>query len=115
MYSTVPPWLRTSPPLIDALTGVPGQPFPAGSSKVVSFTAGVQSLFTSRLLSEDLTENACLSRSFLQTEYTTVFCPCQSPTGGGKAAKKPAKKQLGGGKRENFFKKRVFYITQRIM
>ena len=77
MYSTVPPWLRTSPPLIDTVTGVPGQPFPADSSEVVSYSAGVRSLFTNRLLSEDLTENACLHHSFLQAEYTTDSNRCQ--------------------------------------
>ena len=35
-YSTVPPWLqRTALPLIDALTGAPGRPFPTCSSEVV--------------------------------------------------------------------------------
>ena len=28
MYSTVPPWLRPGPSLIDALTGAPGMAFP---------------------------------------------------------------------------------------
>jgi hypothetical protein len=41
-YSTVPPWLRHMPSLIDALTGAPVRPFPTGGSEVVSFSAGLQ-------------------------------------------------------------------------
>ena len=41
MYSTVPPWLRWDPPpLIDALTGVPGRLFPTCGSGVVSLGGG---------------------------------------------------------------------------
>ena len=63
MYSTVPPWLRTKPSLIDALTGVPGQPFPADGSEVVSLMAGLRNLLTNRLLSGQLTKGACLHHS----------------------------------------------------
>ena len=59
-YSTVPPWLRRAPSLIDALTGAPGRPFPTCGSEVVSSPAGLQSLFTNRLLSEHLSGAACL-------------------------------------------------------
>ena len=38
-YSTVPPWLRQMPSLIDALTGAPGGPFPTFGSEVVSVFA----------------------------------------------------------------------------
>ena len=62
-YSTVPPWLRRKPSLIDALTGAPGRPFPTCGSEVVSSPAGLQSLFTNRLLSEHLSGAACLRRS----------------------------------------------------
>ena len=44
MYSTVPPWLQTSLPLVDdTVTGAPGRPFPTVSSEVVSNQAGVRS------------------------------------------------------------------------
>ena len=41
-YSTVPPWLRLLPSLIDALTGAPGRAFLPCGSEVVSLTAGLQ-------------------------------------------------------------------------
>ena len=46
MYSTVPPWLRTEPPLIGTVTGAPGAAFPPHGSKVVSSGAVLQSPFT---------------------------------------------------------------------
>lgn len=79
MYSTVPPWLRTSPPLFQhTVTGVPGPAFPPIGSKVVSFRAVLQSLFTVRLLSWYLTWYACLHHSLLQAKYSTIIRPCQS-------------------------------------
>ena len=46
-YSTVPPWLPcTAEPLIDAVTGAPGRPFPACGSEVVTLAAGVRVSFT---------------------------------------------------------------------
>ena len=42
MYSTVPPWLCKAAPLIDALTGVPGKPFPTHGSEVVMRCRGAE-------------------------------------------------------------------------
>ena len=45
LYSTVPPWLLCkTKPLIDALTGAPGGPFPVRGSEVVSARPGNRSL-----------------------------------------------------------------------
>ena len=79
MYSTVPPWLRTSPPLIACtITGIPGLPFPTVSSEVVSHPAVLQSLLTNRPLSWNLTQCACLHQSHFHTEYSTILPLCQS-------------------------------------
>ena len=51
-------------PLIDAVTGAPGGPFPACGSEVVHPGAGSRHLFTNRCLSAGLTRDACLHHSF---------------------------------------------------
>ena len=80
-YSTVPPWLRLAPSLIDAITGAPGRLFPTCGSEVVSSPAGLQSLFTNRLLSEHLSGAACLRRS-LYGENIAQTRPKVNPCGG---------------------------------
>jgi len=62
--------LRTRPPLIDAITGAPGQAFPQVGSEVVSFAAGSQSLCTNRLLSEHLTETHVFITAFNEENIT---------------------------------------------
>ena len=69
------------PALIDALTGAPGRPFPTCGSEVVSSPAGLQSLFTNRLLSEHLSGAACLRRS-LYGENLAHLQPKVNPCGG---------------------------------
>ena len=70
MYSTVPPWLRHRPSLIDALTGVPDRLFPTDSSEVVCGIVGVRYLFTDRYLSAHLTNHRVFVTAFNDKNIT---------------------------------------------
>ena len=68
MYSTVPPWLRPWPSLIDAVTGAPGKAFLPCGSEVVSF-GSITEPCTDRLLSGWQFPNACLPHSLMEQIY----------------------------------------------
>ena len=78
MHSTVPPWLRHRPPLIDAVTGAPDRPFPTGSSEVVGRGAGVQSHFSGGGSSLGIFPGVRSSSKLVLSNYITEVAVCQS-------------------------------------
>ena len=66
MYSTVPPWLQIALPLIDAVTGAPGLPFPTVGSEGVVTLQGNEAISPGRLLSENLTKRHVFLIAFIE-------------------------------------------------
>ena len=77
-YSTVPPWLRLAPSLIDAVTGVTGRAFPPGSSESgIADRRGSKPSHQMGLSLRFLRTAHVFRHSFLRIECTTKSAACQ--------------------------------------